>query len=134
MSDTHPSGWTGWAVFGGIVLIIVGVFNALFGVAAVFGPDSAYFLNTVSGNLWAFDISGWGWWHLVLGLVTVLVGIFVLRGATWARITAVVVVSLNAISQLATLPYQPLWALIIIALDLLVIYALIVHGKELADR
>lgn len=134
MSNTQQSGWVGWAVFAGIVLIIAGVFDALFGLAAIVGPDSAYFLNTVSGNLWMFDVSGWGWWHLILGLLLVLAGVFVLRGATWARIVAVVLASINAISQLATLPYQPLWALAVIGLDLLVIYALVVHGKELSNR
>ena len=134
MSDIQKqSGWVGWAVFGGIVLIIAGVFDALFGLAAIIGPSSAYFVS-VTGNLWLLDISAWGWWHLILGLALVLVGVFVLRGASWARITAVVLAGVNAVSQLATLPYAPWWALIVIALDLLVIYALIVHGKELADR
>jgi len=134
MSDTQKqSGWVGWAVFGGIVLIIAGVFDALFGLAAIIGPSSAYFLTT-TGSLWLVDVTGWGWWHLILGLAMVLVGVFVLRGASWARITAVVLVSLNAVSQLATLPVSPWWALTVIALDILVIYALIVHGKALADR
>lgn len=135
MTDTHvQSGWVGWAVFGGIVLIIVGVFNVLFGLAAVIGPDSAYFANTETGALWLFDVNGWGWWHLIVGLALALVGVFVLRGASWARITAVVLVSINAVSQLATLPESPWWAITVIALDILVIYALIVHGKALADR
>ncbi len=134
MSDTQKqSGWVGWAVFGGIVVIIVGVFNALFGLAAVIGPNSAYVANTETGSLWLFDVAGWGWWHLLVGLALAVVGVFVLRGASWARITAVVLVSINAVSQLATLPVQPWWALTVIALDILVIYALIVHGKALAD-
>lgn len=134
MSDTQKeSGWVGWAVFGGIVLIIVGVFNALLGLAGVIGPDSVYFVNSEAEALWLFDVSGWGWWHLFLGLALALVGVFVLRGASWARITAVVLVAINAVSQLATLPVSPWWALTIIALDVLVIYALIVHGKALAN-
>ena len=93
MSDTQKqSGWVGWAVFGGIVVIIVGVFNALLGLAAVIGPDSAYFANTETGALWLFDVAGWGWWHLLVGLALAAVGVFVLRGASWARITAVVLV------------------------------------------
>ena len=134
MSDVQKqSGWVGWAVFGGILLIIVGVFDALFGLAAILGPTSAFFVP-LTGTLWLVDPSAWGWWHLILGLAIIVVGVFVLRGATWARITAVVLVGLNAVSQFATLPYAPWWSLTVIALDLLVIYALIVHGKALADR
>ena len=134
MSDLQKqSGWVGWAVFGGILLIIVGVFNALFGLAAVLGPSSGAFV-TITGSIWLVDVGPWGWWHLILGLAIVAVGVFTLRGATWARITGVVLVSINAVSQFATLPYAPWWALTVIALDLLVIFALIVHGKELADR
>ena len=101
MTDIQKqSGWVGWAVFGGIVLIIAGVFDALFGLAALIGPSSAYFLTT-EGDLWLVDVTGWGWWHLILGLAMAAVGVFVLRGASWARITAVVLVSVNAVSQLA---------------------------------
>ncbi|MFH8252517.1 hypothetical protein ACH3VR_19270 [Microbacterium sp. B2969] len=134
MSDTKQSGWVGWAVFGGIILIIAGVFDALFGLAAIIGPDSSIFLNTTTGSAILFDVQGWGWWHLIIGLALVLVGIFVLRGATWARITAVILVAINAIGQFGTFGYQPWWALAVIALDILVIFALVVHGKELRDR
>jgi len=134
MSDTQKqSGWVGWAVFGGIVLIITGVIDALFGLVALIGPSSGYVL-TETGNVWFLDVTGWGWWHLILGLAMAAVGLFVLRGASWARITAVVLVSINAISQITSFAYSPWWALIVIALDILVIYALIVHGKALADR
>ncbi|TDN93238.1 hypothetical protein [Microbacterium sp. BK668] len=132
MSNTQQSGWVGWAVFAGIVLIIVGVFNALFGLTAVIGPDSSFFVTDEA--VWAIDVNGWGWWHLILGIALVVVGVFVTRGATWARTIAVILVALNAISQFPTLPYQPLWALLIIGLDLLIIYALVVHGRELRDR
>ncbi|MEU1973679.1 hypothetical protein ABZ477_18630 [Microbacterium sp. NPDC019599] len=135
MSDVQKqSGWVGWAVFGGILLIIVGVFNALYGLAAVIGPSEGAFFVPVTGTLWLVDVGPWGWWHLIVGLAIVLVGVFVLRGATWARITGVVLVGLNAVSQFATLPYAPWWAITVIVLDLLVIYALIARGKELADR
>lgn len=133
MSDTQQSGWTGWVVFAAIVLIIVGVFNALFGLTAIIGPDSSFFVTDEA--VWAIDVNGWGWWHLILGIVLVLVGVFLTRGATWARTIAVILVALNAVSQFPTLPYQPLWALLIIGLDVVVIYALVVHGRELkADR
>jgi hypothetical protein len=134
MSNTsQQSGWTGWVVFAGIVLVIAGVFDALFGLAAIIGPDSSYFVTSEAVLL--FNAQGWGWWHLILGIVLILVGVFVTRGATWARTIAVILAALNAISQFSSLPYQPLWALLIIGLNVIVIYALVVHGRELAtDR
>ena len=131
MSDTQQrSGWVGWAVFAGIVMIIAGAFDALLGLTAILQPADTYFVTNGEGAI-LLDVAGWGWWHLILGLAIVLVGIFVLRGATWARVIAIILIALNAISQLALLGVQPWWSLIVIALDILVIYALTVHGKEL---
>ena len=132
MSDTQQrSGWVGWAVFAGIVAIIAGAFDALLGLTAILLPASTYFVTNGDGTVLLLDVAGWGWWHLILGLAIVLVGIFLLRGASWARVVAIILISINAISQLALLGVQPWWSLIVIALDILVIYALTVHGKEL---
>ncbi|GAB3391376.1 membrane protein [Humibacter soli] len=130
MSDNTETGWVGWGWFAGVVIIVAGVFDAIYGLIAIVGPDSAYFLKA-DGSLALFNISGWGWWHLIIGLFLVLVGIALLAGATWARVIAIILVILNAIGQLFLLPVQPWWSLIILALDIVVIYALTVHGREL---
>ena len=131
MSDTQErTGWAGWAVFAGIVLIIAGAFDALLGLTAILAPAET-FIAAGDAYLLLFDVAGWGWWHLFIGLLLVLVGIFVLRGATWARVIAIILVAINAISQLALLGVQPWWSLAVLALDIVVIYALTVHGKEL---
>jgi hypothetical protein len=130
MSDTQRTGWAGWAVFAGIVLIIAGAFDALLGLTAILAPAEK-FIAAGDAYLLLFNVVGWGWWHLIIGLALVLVGIFVLRGATWARVIAIILVAINAISQLALLGVQPWWSLAVLALDIVVIYALTVHGKEL---
>lgn len=132
MSDTQRTGWAGWAIFAGIVIIISGAWNALNGLNAILLPVDKWALSADAGTIF-FDVDVWGWWHLILGLLLVLVGIFLLRGATWARVIAVILVALNAISQFAFIGVQPWWSLIAIALDVVVIYALTVHGKELRD-
>lgn len=134
MTDTNEStttGWVGWGWFAGFLLIAAGVFDALYGLTAILAPDSAYF--AVNGFLFIFDLAGWGWWHLLTGLALILVAILLLRGVTWARVAAVVLVLLNAIGQLYLLPAQPWWSLIVITLDIFIVYALIVHGKELKN-
>jgi hypothetical protein len=119
------------ASFGAAIIVIVGLFNVIQGVAAIVGPDVYY--SILTGKLLLFDVAGWGWWNLIIGAATVLVGLAVARGITWARIVAVVLVGLNALGQLILVPAQPWWSVIIIALDVVVIYALLAHGRELHD-
>ena len=133
MSDTEKTGWVGWGVFAAIMLIIAGGFDVLYGFIALAMPDSAY-LTTGGGALFLFDVQGWGWWHVISGALLVLIGAALFSGATWARVVAVILVIINAIGQLFLLPVQPWWSLIVLAIDILVIYALTVHGRELKTR
>jgi hypothetical protein len=133
MTDTSVSRWTGWVVFAGVMLLIAGAFDVIYGLVAIVGPNSAYFVST-SGELLFWDVAAWGWWHFISGITLILVGLFVMQGAGWARVTAIVLVALNALLQLSLLPVQPWWSLILLAVDLIVVYALIVHGRELATR
>ena len=130
MTAPQEQSWTGWVMFAGIVMIIAGAFDALLGLTAILLPSNEYLFLTDEAVI-LLDAAGWGWWHLLIGAAIVIVGIFVLRGATWARTVGVVLVSINAISQMGLLAVQPLWSLIMILLDIIVIYALIVHGREM---
>ena len=131
MSTTKTSGWTGWVVFAGVILMTIGIFAAIQGLVALIGPSSYYVVT--EGGLWLLDVTGWGWWNLILGLLLVGVGAALLAGQTWARVVAIILVILNAVSALLLIPAQPWWSLIVIALDVLVIYALIVHGREVRE-
>ena len=130
MSDTQVTGWVGWGWFAGIMLIIAGVIDAIYGFIAVFLPSSSYFVLG-EGGLVLLDVQGWGWWHVIIGAALILVGLALFTGAGWARVTAIVLAAINGVSQLFLLPVQPWWSLIVLALDILVIYALTVHGREL---
>ena len=123
----HQSGWVGWVYFGGAMMILLGTFNLIEGLVALFNDQ--YYVATQQGLL-VFDITGWGWVHLIIGVVAIGVGIGVFTGAMWARICGVIVCGINAIAQLAFLSAYPVWAVVVIALDVLVIWALIVHGDE----
>ena len=80
------------------------------------------------------DVQGWGWWHLIAGLLLILVGIALLGGQRWARITAIVLVAINAFGQITLIDVQPWLSLAVLALDIVVIYALTVHGREIDAR
>lgn len=130
---TTTTGWTGWAIFAATMLILAGVFDLAYGLVAVIGPNSAYFV-AATGDLFLFDVAGWGWWHLISGASLLVVGFSLLAGATWARVVAIILVGLNALGQLTLLPVQPWWSLIVLAIDILIIYALTVHGRELSHE
>lgn len=131
-NDTTVTGWVGWGVFAAVVLLVSGVIDAFHGLQALIGPDTAYFVG--DAGLFALDIQSWGWWHLISGALLILVALALLSGATWARVVAIVLVSLNAIGQLTLIAAQPWLSLAVLALDVLVIYALTVHGRELKAR
>ena len=124
----EPSGWTGFAYFAAVMLILIGSFNIFYGLVALFNDDV---LQVTAAGLVVWDLTQWGWITLLFGVFQILVGFAIMGGATWGRVFGVIGAGLNALGQLAFLPAQPIWSTIIIALDVFVIYALTAHGREL---
>ena len=127
-NDTPRSGIAvGFIVFAGVAMIMIGALHAIQGLVALFN-DEFY----VAGQKWVFefDLTTWGWIHLILGIVVVVAGFFVFNGAVWARAVGIAVAAISAVLNFMWLPYYPIWSLIIIALDVLVIWALSVHGRD----
>ncbi|MFI7450026.1 hypothetical protein ACIBQX_21230 [Nonomuraea sp. NPDC049714] len=123
----RATGWVGWIWFAAMLMIIAGVFNVIGGLYAIINDD--VYIRTPL-RLLLFDVSTWGWLHLIFGVVLLLTGLAVSVGQTWARVLAVVLVMLNAMTQLTWIGVNPWWSLAVIAVDVLVLYALIVHGRE----
>jgi hypothetical protein len=125
------SGWAvGFILFAAIMMIMVGIFQAFDGLVAIF--NDTFFVAT-RRYLFQFDVTAWGWIHLILGVVVALAGWGLLSGRTWARVVGITVAVLSAVANFLWLPYYPFWALTIIALDVFVIWAIAVHGRELRD-
>ncbi len=126
------SNWVGWVFFAGFMMIILGVFQAIAGLTALINPD---WLVVTERSLLVFNLTTWGWVHLLLGLIVLIAGFSVMSGHAWARIVGVLVAASSAIAQLASVNVHPVWSITILVIDVLVIYALTVHGGELkADR
>jgi hypothetical protein len=121
------SGWVGWVYFTAVMLVMVGVFNVVNGLAAVF--SAGIFVSGAEGSV-AFDLTTWGWIHIALGAAVATAGFLLVQGSTWARVLAGFLVMLNMVSQLLFLPAYPFWSLLIIVVDVLVLWALTVHGHE----
>lgn len=125
----EPSGWVGWALFGGAMMVMLGSFHVIQGLVALFNDE--YYLVGKNGLLVHIDITGWGWIQIVVGVVVGLAGLALFRGAMWARVLAVILALASAIVNLGFLAAYPIWSAIMIALDVLVIYAVTAHGSEL---
>ena len=130
-NSPEPSGWTGWVVFASFMMIMLGSFQAIEGLVAIFKDD--FYHVAPSGLVLNIDYSAWGWTHLLLGVLIVLAGVGILAGNLLARIVGIVLAGLSAIINLVFIEAYPIWSIIIITVDVLVIYALTVHGKELRD-
>ncbi len=124
----RPSGGGGWAaggtMFAGVMMLVNGLFGVFEGVMAV-AKDNVYLATP--GYVFRFSLTSWGWIHLVLGVVIALVGLAVLSGAAWARWIAVGLTVLSMVAQFTFLPYYPLWALVVLAIDVFVIWALVTY-------
>ena len=119
--STRASGPTGWAVFAGTVLAIVGAFNIIYGLAAIFRDEV---ITTTGEHVIIWDVTRYGWILFIFGIFQLLAGMALFAGAGWARWTAVVLAGLNAVGNVPFLTVQPVWTTLIIALDIIVIYQL----------
>jgi hypothetical protein len=125
------SGWAvGFILFAAIMMIMIGIFQAIAGLVAIFENE---FYVTTRNYLFQFDATTWGWIHLIVGVVIAFAGWGLMSGRTWARVAGITLAVLSAIANFAFIPYYPFWALTIIALDVLVIWALAAHGRALRD-
>ena len=115
---------SGWITFAGVMIMIVAVLNIVDGIAAI--GDSTFFVGDT--KLIIQDINTWGWILLLIGIVQLLVAFGIWSGGQWSRWLGVFIVSLNAIAQMLFINAYPWWSLAILALDVLIIYGLVVHG------
>jgi hypothetical protein len=128
VSYDERTGWTGWIVFAGVMMIISGSLNALYGVVAAVNDDWVGWTNRENAFL---DVSQWGWVHIVVGLIVLLCGIGLFSGNILARTVAVIIAGISLVSNFFFIPVYPLWALTVITIDGLVIWALTAHGREM---
>ena len=114
-----------WAVggitFAGTMLILIGMFQAIDGIAAI--ANDEFFLVT-QNYTFDLDTSAWGWIHLLLGIGLMIAGWSIFAGRTWAAVVALTLAMLSAVANFFFIPYYPFWAILIIALNCWVIWSL----------
>jgi len=117
--------WSGWVIFAATMMVLLGGFTIIDGLIALL--NASYYGS--ASHLLLGNYQSWGWWNLVLGSILVVTGLSLFTGSPWARIVGIIFAVLNALAQLVFIAVFPIWALTVIAIDVVVIYALAVNQE-----
>jgi hypothetical protein len=127
-AHTAKQGWaSGLTAFAAVMLFLVGLLDIFRGIMAIAEDD---IFVTTRNYAFQFDLTGWGWIHLALGVVAVLVSIGLLRTSTWARVLGVAIAGLVIVANFLSLPYYPVWSVVMIAISGFIIWALCVVQRD----
>ncbi|MBP9813431.1 hypothetical protein KBC51_03260 [Candidatus Saccharibacteria bacterium] len=125
------SGWLGWVGFASFMLLFGGAISLLAGFVALF-KDGVVFTN-FNESIWILNYTQWGWIHMLLGVLAILVAFSLASGNMLGRTLAVLVALVSAVANMAFIPIYPFWALSIVVIDILVVYAIVAHGGDLKE-
>lgn len=128
MAQQRSSAAAGWTMFAGIMMMLIGFFHGLAGLSGIIQDD---FYAVLPNYVLKFAVTTWGWIHLIGGIVIVLAGFGVFSGAVWARTVGVILAAVSALVSFAWIPLYPIWSIVLIAIDVTVIWALTVHGRDI---
>lgn len=114
----------------GIFMMMVGAMHLIQGLIALVN-DEFYIVG--KEYVFQFDLTSWGWIHLIAGILVGLAGVALFQGAVWARTVAVIVACISILANFMWMPYYPLWSLTVIAFDIVVIWAVTAHGRDITQ-
>ena len=121
-TQDEASGWAvGGVVFAATMLMLIGIFQVIAGLVAII--DDNFYVVT-RNYTFDLDVTVWGWVHLIIGILLVSVGFALFARSTWAGVAAIMLAGLSAVVNFFFIPYYPFWAILVIALDVWVIWAL----------
>lgn len=110
-----------------VLMIMSGLWSFFVGITGVL--SGGFYLH-VRNYTFSYGIHAWGWTHLIIGAVVFAAGVCLLLGMMWARVVGVILAVISGIANFLFLPYYPLWSIVVIALDALIIWALVTGGSR----
>ena len=120
---------SGWVLYATVMFVVSGALNVIYGLTMIINDEWIVF---GADTVWYLDISAWGWITLLVGVLALAVAAGIYAGQTWARVLGIIAVVLAAINAFFVIPYYPVWGIVVLAMSMLVIWALTVHGDEVA--
>jgi hypothetical protein len=128
---SQATGWAAWVLFGGVVLLLLGVLHLGLGLLALFRPE--VLVGSRAELALPMSLTTLAWIHLAVGAAAVPVGVGLVRGLRWARLLAVQLACVAAIVNFALVGVYPVWSILSVGLAVVVSYAVARHGAEVAD-
>jgi len=129
VTQRDVSGWAvGWTWFAAVMMWLIGGFHAIAGLVGI--VDDEFYVVT-QDYVFQFDVTTWGWIHLIAGVIVFLAGVALLSGQVWARTVGVILAVVSILANFAWLPWYPFWSIIMITVNVFVIWALTVHGRDI---
>jgi len=129
MDESGATGWVGWIMFAGTMMMFLGGFHMFEGLVALFRHTEIAF--PTSGLTIQVSFTQWGWLHLIAGALVFVAGLGLFTGRMWARVLGVILVTISAVVNFAWAAIYPFWSITLLAIDFFVLYALIAHGAEM---
>jgi hypothetical protein len=129
MDESGVTGWVGWIMFAGTMMMFLGAFHMFEGLVALFRNTEIAF--PTSGLTIQVSFTQWGWLQIIAGALVFIAGLGLFTGRMWARVLAVILVSISALVNFAWATIYPVWSITMLAINFLVLYALIAHGAEM---
>lgn len=126
-TETNPNGWV---TFAGIMMIVAGFFQSIFGLVAILKPSV---LVATEKHLVLLDYTQWGWVHLITGIILVLSAGSLFAGRMWGRIVAITLAIFSAVLNFGSIWAYPIWSIMIIVIDMVVIYSVAMYGAQVED-
>ncbi|WP_433291469.1 DUF7144 family membrane protein [Actinoplanes sp. CA-030573] len=123
--------WIGMVAFGGFMIVLTGIFHLIEGIVAL--ADDDFYVARPAGLALSWSYTQWGWLHVVVGVLALAAGTGIFLGQLWARVAGVAIALVSAFASMLYLPAYPLWSVILIVIDVLIIYALLAHGGDVRD-
>ena len=130
-AEPRPAGAVlGFTITASVLMMVSGLWNFLEGLAAIIRGS---FFVVLPNYVYNVSVTGWGWIHLILGAAVFVAGAFLLMDKVWARVVGVALACISAVFNFLYIPYQPVWSVIVIALDIFIVWALLAPRTRYAD-
>lgn len=129
--DYHVTGWSGWIWFAGFMMILSGVVHLIYGVGGIFSQD--WYAYTSTGG-YVLSLTAWGWSVLVVGILLILSALLLLAGNMLGRAIGIILALASIVFNIGLIGAAPIWSIIAIVVDILIIYAIAAHGSEMKQH